>query len=157
MQISILKCLDGTKKLTPSLHLIFIFLLFTKIAARSDNYEFEVKENSQAGTVVGNFNPDQNNPDSFDQLLFDGDPNYQFIQSSFDSRAFTRGVVKTSRMLDHEDVARVEMKFHNLRTRKFFKVCGLQVCIKSLGLVLLVIFKFYCIAFYSSTYYGVML
>ena len=122
MQTSILKCLESTKKLTPSSHLIFIFLLFTKVCAQSDKYEFEVKENSPAGTVVGNFNPDQNNPDSFDQLLFDGDPNYQFIQSSFDSRAFARGVVKTSRMLDHEQVARVEMKFHNLNTRKFVKV-----------------------------------
>ena len=122
MQTSILKCLEGTKNLTPSSHLVIILLLFTKIAAQSDKYEFEVKENSPAGTVVGNFNPDQNNPDSFDQLLFDGDPNYQFIQSSFDSRAFARGVVKTSRMLDHEQVARVEMKFHNLNTRKFFKV-----------------------------------
>ena len=122
MQTSILKCLDRTKKLTPSLHLTIILLLLTQIAAQSDKYEFEVKENSQAGTVVGNFNPDQNNPDSFDQLLFDGDPNYQFIQSSFDSRAFARGVVKTSRMLNHEQVARVEMKFHNLNTRKFVKV-----------------------------------
>ena len=111
------KCFKKTNKL-----LLLVFCLFytQSVAEPTTEYEFSVKENQKAGTIVGNFNSDDSS--SFNLLLFDENPYKQFIQSSFDNHLFTKGIIKTSKMLDHEDISQVEMKFLNPHTEKFVQV-----------------------------------